>query len=1631
MVASSKRSVRVFVLLSLLVFVGSFSLAAQPDASGNSLETLISGTTSDTADVLSTLKDEDLPLALSAAEVLKFKSLHGDGRINVQDAEAFRSAVEQKIKEAKTVSLAKTETCTVSVPQRKALIAGQEVIIPAHFRAPEPLQIVETRPDGEAGTVFPEIRIAYVSDNMPVSARLLIDEKPVDVVTGKGKAFVYRPQLAVSTTLSIGTHTASVALSDPKGRQASASWTFTVGVKPAPIPAPPADAKVIATLSVPLGTLFPGTSSDEVVTVTVRQGSDGQRFFEYSITRKGVSYTTSSLYIIASTLKGNGSNRGISFTPLVETMFPNVPMTFSYAYDGPGTVLSHTWFFTGFASSSDPQGTTASVVTSDKLSHIGCRLMVRTMLPDNDPPYIDQEIHAEKGVYPITVAATPDSSRTWVAFKAAKTPVKIECKRIAQSYSSTSPHYGGYFVEGDTMPWGDVGKLTVNRARWRLVGANESVTIEDPVANKTKVLFPEPGVAELVHDISMTLTWGDERYDWTYQPATSSLFAALDFRANTIFKRFPPGIIANTERKIIAEKFEVVINGEKRIFSSQADLTISPPWVLARPQVYPNSPPITLSKLYPVFVTTQPKVALTALKNFEASLKYDGATYPNSAIPLRMYFYNIWSSKVAEIDPDAIQELLPCSEWLSIKTFPNAAELVQVKMEPPTEVFEEQETDIPVSIEPLPEMGSGALTEDGGTIDLLEGYEAQKLDNFTWKAKFLPPTPVKERAKSGQLGIKFKATQGSGTYEIGAAAALTVKEKDTGTTAAVTGVGTTTVLVQPGLKIISPAEGAAFLVGQPITIATNKDGMNDWKDIQWSIFPAIPFTHPSAGPWSFEAPTAGDWTLTAKLKMGTQEVKSVVKFTTKKVEISISPVRKISVLSGSTPVEVGVSVSIDGKQVEKPSSTVPWGNDGSIARVIFGWEKVVAEPTGNTFSPANDSFTGSALFTKEGAMTIIASVAVEVIPKLGGKGPIYSFPNARADLWTIPIPTLVSLDGHLPKISLLGAGRTFDVTSGVFQLGAGKYNWSASSGLSPVISLPPASPGVKEASCNALNFKWDGPLKQKGLDSTFVSVFPISGTAQIKLLTSLDFSSDNLHLAETTYPVTVKAVSDVIEKEIVPSSFSLFIGDQTKFEFKFLIKPDFSNEFNVSLIAPSWSQGAFSIGNANPITYIANVAGDVKVDFEGKFSYTEKDFQPPAPGGHDSVAAFVVGKVKVISLGLKEVAFNGPNYHIVKKDDGSQDYASPHWQDNSSPIDGDADDPSDKKYPICFTRNTKMKVSAKWQIEPPGFSGPIKIKGDGPGNLDFPETTATITGSELTITDVECLNPFKNEVDFFDPLSINWLFSIDGGLSWRDAGKSNNQTYVILGDPLSTVFHTLVHLGCKNAIGENTVTACTEKIWNEFVDRDVRRVDGVQLTYYGSYNCTNITTAELLAKGDGQCGAWAKFFIDMRKVQGIDDPDEYVIFEPIIDDGFIVKNWSFSGSGLSGIASHPYFNIPYSPLILPTSYNWKFAEVSDNPGIPGQGNPNPASLFNNHQVVISGQYYDPSYGLRHASLQEIDDNAIDGFYRGPGKLSVDEPVVKLDLNGDGDMVDLGVDTVAIIFRKNPPGLDIQETKIDY
>jgi len=113
------------------------------------------------------------------------------------------------------------------------------------------------------------------------------------------------------------------------------------------------------------------------------------------------------------------------------------------------------------------------------------------------------------------------------------------------------------------------------------------------------------------------------------------------------------------------------------------------------------------------------------------------------------------------------------------------------------------------------------------------------------------------------------------------------------------------------------------------------------------------------------------------------------------------------------------------------------------------------------------------------------------------------------------------------------------------------------------------------------------------------------------------------------------------------------------------------------------------------------------------------------------------------------------------------------------------------------------------------------------------------------------------------------------------------------------------------------------------------------------------------------------------------------------------------------------------------SYAWNFAEVPDQPGIPGQGTASPASLFGSHQMTkIGGTYYDRSYGLTFTSLAQIDTKAVAGYLKGALVL-VDEATVNLDLDGDGEKTDLDVPTSSIVIKANPVGVDLQESISGY
>jgi hypothetical protein len=417
--------------------------------------------------------------------------------------------------------------------------------------------------------------------------------------------------------------------------------------------------------------------------------------------------------------------------------------------------------------------------------------------------------------------------------------------------------------------------------------------------------------------------------------------------------------------------------------------------------------------------------------------------------------------------------------------------------------------------------------------------------------------------------------------------------------------------------------------------------------------------------------------------------------------------------------------------------------------------------------------------------------------------------------------------------------------------------------------------------------------------------------------------------------------------------------------------------------------------------------------------------------------------VTLLPVGVNEVSFTGAKYHELKKDDVSVTYSAPHWVDkdgNGNPTDTGN---GEKDYSVAYTRNTKPSIGAKFSIQGLPNNLAIKLRAKGSDGIEIPETAAQINGNEVTLPATASSTNWPNAIKFYDRSDSNRAFKLDweikaGDSNWLQFASTKHQVYLTLNDPVTALRQeTLFFLSSKNANSLTFEPAVTTAIWNEFIDRSVSRVDGFELTYYQNYSCLNTETNELLEFGDGQCGAWAKFFIDLRRIQGISDQPWWSIRPVAPSDGLIVKNWDFTEPGTALEPGFPYFNMPGGLSYKGnTSYKWRFAEVNDHKGIPGQGNmANPASMFQLHSVVfLDGEYLDPSYGKKYLTLQDLDD-AMAGFYRHPGNIypglaPVDEPAVNLDLNGNGTKTDLAVDSWVITFKRNPTGIDLIE-KAEY
>ena len=284
---------------------------------------------------------------------------------------------------------------------------------------------------------------------------------------------------------------------------------------------------------------------------------------------------------------------------------------------------------------------------------------------------------------------------------------------------------------------------------------------------------------------------------------------------------------------------------------------------------------------------------------------------------------------------------------------------------------------------------------------------------------------------------------------------------------------------------------------------------------------------------------------------------------------------------------------------------------------------------------------------------------------------------------------------------------------------------------------------------------------------------------------------------------------------------------------------------------------------------------------------------------------------------------------------------------------------------------------------------------------------------------VQMDNLLPNYSDYYAPLTFGWAISPDNGLTWITpavAQTSSNQTYITLANPVAagvipagmgfvggiaqvqkpaieqTVFYAGVwgtispsnfFAGSPQYLFATDQTGLVADVFAGFQYRDMTRADGTGMTYYGNWNTQNYTTEALIQNHDGQCNAWARFFIDVLRAEGGDfsysgaQSNLIGIFRvnPLPTDFFLVKNWSFGAANipaplqlLSGYTnSNQYGNQAFQQVNGVWQYTWTLganANVQDQQGLPGQNNPNPKSTFANHEVVLIGNtLFDPSYGV--------------------------------------------------------------------
>jgi hypothetical protein len=386
-------------------------------------------------------------------------------------------------------------------------------------------------------------------------------------------------------------------------------------------------------------------------------------------------------------------------------------------------------------------------------------------------------------------------------------------------------------------------------------------------------------------------------------------------------------------------------------------------------------------------------------------------------------------------------------------------------------------------------------------------------------------------------------------------------------------------------------------------------------------------------------------------------------------------------------------------------------------------------------------------------------------------------------------------------------------------------------------------------------------------------------------------------------------------------------------------------------------------------------------------------------------------------------------------------------------------------FPIAYASGQALKLSIVFESACQGLPSTIGVRGVSSKGYHFPalqlNVTTDPTGSSFFSYESEASsekNTFDANllpagvVDLID-LDIEWQINIgdwNNENEWKVVAVTNNRIYVTLNpsvveeldpgapnnyNPYYYHTHSGFFVGCNAAKGSTNEGEVIQKVWEAFHSADLKNFKNEELKYYNGWDGEEYEGAAIMVKQrNGQCTAWALFFLTVLKNMGVQAGMELVYIFAIEDEHFLVKNWIdidlFPSNVAAALANHsPEVSIliamGFQDVVIfeqnaadftaylhaNNAYPIIYSDIMDESGIIGQNSENPQSIFGFHQVSAvngTGNIYDPSYGgdpyLDNANfIKAFQDVALFGMLRLVNITNISESALGIDIDGNGTL----------------------------